>query len=174
MVAEMKQKSGMEKMAQGAKEKLGKAADDVKGALGMKPKPVTDKYRDVGLLVLRIALAMLMLHGISKLSNLDGTGAFFGKLGVPAAGVMALLIGLLETFGALAILLGIGTRLFGVLVALDLLTAVILTNPFKGIQPHELELWFMLAGLAIALTGPGRYSLEEKLAGGKESILHKI
>lgn len=169
----IKEKSGVEKAKDQAKSALGKMGDDVKGALGMKPK--TDKYYDYGLLVLRIAIAMIALHGIMKLTNLAGTGAFFGKLGIPFPEAMAVFIGLLETIGGICILLGIATRVFGILIACDLATAILLTNPLKGISPHEMELWFLLTGIAIALTGPGKYSLREKLAEGKkDSILNKI
>src|SRR5512143_1793952 len=169
----IKEKSGVEKAKDQAKSALGKMGDDVKGALGMKPK--TDKYYDYGLLVLRIAIAMIALHGISKLMNLAGTGAFFGKLGVPLPELMAVFIALLETVGGICILLGIATRVFGILIAFDLATAILLTNPLKGISPHEMELWFMLTGIAIALTGPGKFSLREKLAGDKkDSVLNKI
>jgi putative oxidoreductase len=169
----MKEKSGMDKMADKARSSVDKMKDDVKGALGMKPK--TDKYYDYGLLVLRIAISMIALHGIMKLMSLDGTAAFFGKLGIPIAGVMAVFIALLETVGGICILLGIATRVFGVLLACEFVVAILLTNPFKGIMPHEAELWFLLTGIAIALTGPGKYSLREKLAGDKkDSILNKI
>ncbi len=169
----LKEKSGMEKAKDQAKSALAKAGDDVRGALGMKPK--TDKYQDFGLLALRLAASMIAMHGIMKLTSLAGTGAFFAKLGIPLPEVMAVVIALIETVGGICILLGIATRVFGILVACDLATAIILTNPFKGLQPHELELFFVLTGLAVALAGPGKYSLREKLAAGKpDSILNKI
>ncbi|MFN7990968.1 MAG: DoxX family protein [Candidatus Micrarchaeia archaeon] len=166
-------KSAGDKIVDDAKSSVSRMADNAKGALGLKPKE--DKNLGYGLLVLRIALAMMVFHGFTKLTNLDGTGAFFGKLGIPIPGVMALLIGLLEFAGGLCILAGIGTRIFGALFAIDLATAILLTNPLKGVQPHELELWFMLAGIAIALMGPGTLSLSEILSkGDKDSIFAKI
>ncbi len=168
----MKEKSGMEKAKDQAKSAMAKMGDDVRGALGMKPK---DPYADYGLLALRLSVSMIALHGIMKLTSLDGTAAFFGPLGIPIPGVMAIIIALIETVGGICILLGIATRVFGVLVACDLLTAILLTNPFKGIMPHEVELFFVLGGLAVALAGPGRFSLRELLAGkDKDHILNKI
>lgn len=167
----MKEKSGVEKAKDQAKSAVSKMGDDVKSALGMKPK--TDKYYDYGLLVLRIAVSMIALHGIMKFMSLGGIASFFGSLGIPLPGVMAPIIALIETVGGLCILLGIATRVFGILIACDLTVAILLTNPLKGIMPHELELWFVLTGIAIALTGPGKYSLREKLAG-KYPILDKI
>ncbi len=169
----MKEKSGVEKAKDQAKSALSKVGDDVRGALGLKPK--TDPYVDYGLLALRLAVSMIALHGIMKLTSLDGTAAFFGHLGIPIPSVMALVIALIETVGGICILLGIATRVFGILVACDLATAILLTNPLKGIQPHELELFFLLTALALALAGPGKYSLREVLAGKQpQSILNKI
>ncbi len=168
----MKEKTGVEKAKDQAKSALGKVGDDVRGALGLKPK---DPYLDYGLLALRLAVSMIALHGVAKLSNIDGTATFFGHLGIPLPSVMAILIGLIEVVGGICILLGIATRVFGILVACDLATAILLTNPLKGISPHELELFFLLTGLAVALAGPGKYSLREALAGKQqESMLNKI
>ncbi len=166
-------KNAGEKILDDAKASVSRVADDARGALGLKPKE--DKNLNYGLLALRIAVSMIALHGFTKLTGLAGTAGFFGKLGIPIPFIMALLIGLIEFVGGICVLAGIGTRVFGVLIALDLATAIILTNPLKGIQPHELELWFMLAGIAIALCGPGKYSLSEMLSkGDKNSILVKI
>jgi uncharacterized membrane protein YphA (DoxX/SURF4 family) len=150
----MKEKSAAEKMADKARSSVAKATDDVKGALGMRPK--TDKYRDYGLAALRIALAMVALNGVSMLAGHAGAGD--------------LIIGLFEAAAGLAILLGILARLSGALVALWMALAILLGSPL-GL---ELEMLFLLCGIALALTGPGKYSLEEKLAGGRESVLHRI
>ncbi|HSB47275.1 MAG TPA: DoxX family protein [Candidatus Bilamarchaeum sp.] len=163
-------KKSVDKMKEGAKSTIGKVSDDVKEKLGLTPK---DPYMDYGLLVIRIGLAMFMIHGFSKLTGLEGTAMFFGKLGIPAAGIMALFIGLLELVGGLAMLLGLGTRLFGLLLTINMVVAIVLTKLGKGVP--ELELWFLFGSLAIALTGPGKFSLREMLTKGKkDSILSKI
>ncbi len=160
----IKEKSGVDKAKDQAKSALGKMGDDVKGALGIRPK--TDKYYDYGLVAVRLALAIVLLHGISLLGSPAGD-----SFGIPLSGFAAALAGLLEMLAGLAILLGVVARVSGALVALDMAVSILLTSSMLG---RELEAVLLLCGLAIALTGPGRFSLEEKIAGGKDSPLHRI
>ncbi|MFA5106634.1 MAG: DoxX family protein [Candidatus Micrarchaeia archaeon] len=130
---------------------------------------------DWGMLALRAAVVLFFFHGLSKLTNLDGTSTFFASLGIPFPWIMALFIALLETLGPIAILFGIGTRYFAALLAMDMLVAILLARlgmvlkaglPM-GITKAELEFTYMLATAAIALIGPGKYSLEAWLAKKK-------
>ncbi len=75
-----------------------------------------DKTRKVdflGPLALRIYLApIFILAGWHKLSALEDTSYYFGEyLGLPAPMLMALLAGLAEFVGGIALVLGIGLRL---------------------------------------------------------------
>ncbi|WP_067540210.1 DoxX family protein [Nocardia crassostreae] len=65
---------------------------------------------DAGLLVLRLAIGLtLAAHGVQKLfgwfggGGISGTGKFFTASGYPAGDVMAVIAGLSETFGGLAL-----------------------------------------------------------------------
>ena len=62
-------------------------------------------------LIGRILLSIIfILSGFSKLTGLSGTAGYFGGMGIPAPMVVAVLVGLLELLGGLAILIGFRTR----------------------------------------------------------------
>src|SRR4030095_14026175 len=139
-------KDKMDSTKKKAGQAMSRMGDDVKGAMGIKKE---NKHLDCGLLVIRIALLMFAIHGFSKLTGLEGTAAFFGKLGIPAADIMALFIGLLEFVGGICMFLGIGTRVFGILLTLNMVVAIALTKLAKICAPPELEPLFLFFSLAI-------------------------
>lgn len=63
------------------------------------------------ILIGRILLSIIfILSGFSKLTALGGTAGYFGSMGIPAPMVVAVLVGLLELLGGLAVLIGFRTR----------------------------------------------------------------
>lgn len=157
-------KKSVDKVKEGAKSTIGKVSDDVREKLGMKPR---DPYLDYGLLAIRIGLAMFMIHGFQKLTGLEGTAGFFANVGIPAAGVMAVVVGLVEFFGGLAMLLGVATRLAGALMSMVMLVAIVAVKLKTGWPAFELDLAFLSMAVGIALAGPGMLSLKEYLTKGK-------
>jgi uncharacterized membrane protein YphA (DoxX/SURF4 family) len=165
-------KKSVEKMKDSAKSSVDKMADDVRERLGMKPK---DPYSDYGLLVIRLGLAMFTIYGLQKLTGLDGTAGFFANVGIPAAGVMAVVVACVEFFGGLAMLLGIGTRLFGALLSIVLIVALATVKLKAGWPAMEVDLALLTMALGMAFTGPGKLSLRELLTKNqKDHILSKI
>src|SRR5690606_15400585 len=86
---------------------------------------------DTGLLVLRLALGLTMAaHGAQKLfgwfggGGLEGTGQFFAMSGYPAGETMALIAGLTETLGGLALAVGLLTPLAGAAVLGTMINAM--------------------------------------------------
>src|SRR3989344_590918 len=114
---------------------------------------------DLGLLLIRLALAAVFLvHGIQKLSNLSGTGMFFGKVGI--APFFAYIVAAVETLGGLAMLLGVFTGVAGVLIAIVMACAIYFVKFSKGFSGGwEFDLTLLLAALGVALSGSGKYSL---------------
>lgn len=121
---------------------------------------------DLGKLILRVALALLILfHGISKV--LGGVGPIAGmlaKIGMPAA--LGYLVYIGEVVAPLMILLGVWTRVGGLIIAINMVVAVLLvhTAQFFTLSPTggwalELQAMFFVAAIAIALLGAGRHSL---------------
>lgn len=114
--------------------------------------------KSTGLLLVRIALAIVFLsHGISKLSDMDSTIAFFGSLGLGA--FFAWLIAIVETLGGLFMLLGVWTCVTGAALAVTMIMAIILVKSKMGFPAMELEIVLLASSLAIALGGAGKYAI---------------
>lgn len=116
--------------------------------------------KSAGMFVLRLVTGLIfVLHGAMKLSAIALIGAFFGQLGVPAALTVAWFIALLEIIGGAALILGVATRLFGALFAIEMVVAIFLTGVSRGFSAHEFELLLAASSLAIALAGSGSWSV---------------
>ncbi len=128
---------------------------------------------DVGLLLLRLVLGLTMAaHGSQKLfgwfggGGIDGTGAFFDAKGYPAAKFMAVVAGLSEVGGGLALAVGLLAPLAAAAILGTMLNALAVTwsgNFFAAKGGSEYELLLIAAAAALALTGPGRYAVDRYL-----------
>jgi len=116
-------------------------------------------------LVLRIGLGIIMAsHGWQKFSNIAGTTEFFGGLGVPAPGLMAWVVTIVELVGGLCIAFGLATRLWALLFVIVMLVAIALARFETGaVSEYELELSLLVGALSLALGGPGGPSLDRSL-----------
>jgi putative oxidoreductase len=129
----------------------------------------TDTFRstdDSGKLLLRAVLAILLLfHGFSKLSGgIDPIIGMVEKAGLPGAFGYLVYIG--EVLAPLLILVGVFTRAAALVVAINMVVALLLahTSQFFSINGTggwalELQGMFLAGALAVALLGAGRYSL---------------
>jgi len=121
---------------------------------------------DAGKLVLRVALALILLfHGVAKLTGGIGfVGDMLAKAGAPA--VLGYLVYVGEVVAPLMILAGVYTRLAAVVVAINMIVAVLLvhTSQFftlndQGGWALELQAMFFAGAVAVALLGAGRHSI---------------
>jgi len=124
-------------------------------------------------LLLRSALgAILLTHGLPKLVG-GGHGSMADPmaasvrlietvLGLPFAPQLAFLVMLLETAGALMLLLGIGTRLVAALFSLEMLGICLALGPTWAWIDRGIEYPVLLGMLAIYIVarGAGRYSVD--------------
>lgn len=115
--------------------------------------------RSFGLLLIRVATGLVFfMHGWSKVTGLGGVEAMFVHLGLWAW--VGIFIAWLEVLGGLALILGVATRFFGVVFAIEMLVAIFLTGGLTGSRGvDDLQLILMLVSLGIAFAGSGRYSL---------------
>lgn len=129
----------------------------------------TNSQADLCKLILRVALGVLiLLHGIAKLKG--GVGGIEGMLagqGLPRELAYGAYLG--EVLGPLLLIVGYQTRFGAVLVAINMLFAIGLAHmgqlsQFTGQGGWALELqgMFLASAIAIAMMGPGRFSLNER------------
>jgi len=103
-----------------------------------------------------------MMHGLPKLLDISNTQNSFTNMGLPPE--LAIIIGLLEFIGGLAILLGVFTRIVAGLLAIDMIGAILLVKLSKGfIDGYELDLLYLAIMISLMLTGPGNLSIEKNV-----------
>jgi len=131
---------------------------------GLPPRP------DAGLLLLRLGVGTLILfHGIFKLTH--GVAWIAGPLG--AVGLPTWLqygVYVAEVVAPVLVIVGLWARPAALVMAFDMFMAIFLArradvakiNPMGGGWAIELELMFLVAALAIALAGSGRYGLGKR------------
>ena len=121
---------------------------------------------DFGRLILRVVLGLLiLLHGIAKLRG--GMGGIVGLVeshGLPGVLGYGVLIG--EVLAPLMLIVGFYARIGALLVAANMLFAFALVHMGdighlneQGGWALELQGMFLFAAIALALLGPGRYSV---------------
>ncbi len=127
------------------------------------------KYRDAGLLVMRIGLgAMFMMHGLPKLAGgpkmWAGLGKAMANLGIDVWptfwGFMAAAT---EGIGGLLLIIGIFYRPVCLLLTFTMIVAASTHfkagDKFMDKTSRPIELAFAFVGLAFA--GPGRFSVDK-------------
>lgn len=125
-------------------------------------------YNDIGLLVLRLTagLTMLIVHGIPKLSQVNGFTENLAKSGFPFPKLNAYLATSAETIFPLLIILGIFTRVASAIAAFNMFVAAIVFHMIiKGddFGGYEKALLYFFIFITLAITGSGRYSVEKLL-----------
>lgn len=128
-------------------------------------------YKSYAWLPIRFVLAAVFIfHGYGKLFAEPGIAGFTGMLsglGIPAAGVMAIVIALIEFAGGILMLLGLFSRYVAVLQTAIMLVAIVTVHWANGFNFMDVGWAFnfvMIGGLlGIILNGPGIWNLETKL-----------
>ena len=121
---------------------------------------------DFGKLILRLTLGVLvLLHGVAKLrGGLDPIAGMVTAQGLPAFLAYGALVG--EVLGPLMLIAGFYARIGAVLVAINMLFAFALAHVGQlgmlneqGGWALELQAMFLFIAIALALLGPGRFSV---------------
>ncbi|EDZ66084.1 DoxX subfamily, putative [Nitrosococcus oceani AFC27] len=123
----------------------------------------------LGKLILRLTLGILVLfHGINKITyGISGIEGMLQGIGLPASIAYGVYIG--EILGPILLLLGWYARLGAGLIAINMLFALFLAHrpELLNLTPQggwalELQGMFLFTALALILTGPGRFSLNNR------------
>ncbi len=103
-----------------------------------------------------------MMHGLPKLLDISNTQNSFMNMGLPPE--LAIIIGLLEFIGGLAILLGVFTRIAAGLLAINMIGAMLQVKLAKGfIGGFELDLLYLAIMISLMISGPGNLSIEKNV-----------
>jgi putative oxidoreductase len=123
--------------------------------------------RDRALLLLRLAAGgVFVAFGAGKFVNHGSELTSFKTYGLPAPEAFVIVIGVIELIGGLLLIAGVLTRLAALVLAGDMIGAIIVSGIEKGeivsltVAPAEL-----VAMLILLWTGPGAISLRSSLPG---------
>jgi putative oxidoreductase len=110
---------------------------------------------------------LITLHGLGKLPPGEGFVGWVGGMGFPVPTLAAWLAALTEVVVAGLVLVGLFTRPLGLLLFVYFLIVAFVAHQGDPLGDRELPLIFGAIGLALALIGPGRFSIDAVL--GRES-----
>ena len=121
------------------------------------------------ILIGRILLAAIfLLSGFGKLTAISGTAGYFGAMGLPVPTVTAIVVGLIELLGGIAILVGFQTRIAAWVLAIFTIATALVAHTGWADQNqmiHFLKNVAITGGfLLLASSGPGAYSIDAKRA----------
>lgn len=130
-----------------------------------------DKYRDYGLLLIRIGFGLYMFfgHGLGKITGgpeqwtqLGGTMGLFGITFLPA--VWGFLSAIAESVGALLVTVGFLTRPAALLLIGNMIVAASM-HIITGNGSPEMAILYALVWIGVLLMGPGPYSVDASMGG---------
>lgn len=127
------------------------------------------RYDDLGKLVVRLmAGGLILFHGVHKILNpgsLDFIRTLLSSMSLPTALAYGVYLG--EVVAAVMVILGIYSRIGGLLIIGNMLFALVLAHRAEmfaltdtGGWALELQAFFLFSGLAILLLGSGRLALK--------------
>ncbi|MFY9690335.1 MAG: DoxX family protein [Candidatus Acidiferrales bacterium] len=126
-----------------------------------------EKLKPLALLLLRAALGVIFIcHGYPKLfGHTRQTMEAFDHMGFPA--YFAYLAGVIEFFGGCLLLIGLFTRIAGLLIAAEMTVALvqvhrILEDP-RAVHNYEFPLVLAVAAFALTSLGAGLVSFDHVL-----------
>src|ERR1700735_3224623 len=128
-----------------------------------------EKLKPVALLFLRLGLAAIFIfHGYPKLFGHAGQWLdAFGHMGFPR--YFAYIAGALEFFGGLLLIVGLFTRIAGLLLAIEMAIAIWREHLPQGnlldVHNYELPLALFVGAFALAAVGAGMISLDHLIYG---------
>lgn len=134
------------------------------------------RAESIVLLALRVLLAFTFwAPGLTKLTNLKSTAAWFAEAGIPMPMINAVLAGGTEAIGAVLLLIGLGTRVISMPLVFVMIVAMFTAHDItrwsavvdSGKSGIEMTVYFSLMLLVLIVRGAGslsvdRFTLEKK------------
>lgn len=122
-----------------------------------------NNFNDVALAILRVGFSGAMLtHGIPKINMLlDNPSGFPDPIGI--GGTTTLILAILgEVIAPLLVLIGFKTRIAAIPVIVIMASAAFVVHANDDFGVKEKAILYMIAFIAIALAGAGKYSVDKK------------
>jgi putative oxidoreductase len=130
---------------------------------------MTRTNADLGRLLLRVTLGVcILLHGIAKVQGgVGGIAQGLAAMGLPGFVAYGVYVG--EVVAPLLVILGWFSRIGAALIAVNMIFAIAIAHSadlFKlgeqGGWALELQGMYLMTAIALALLGPGRFSINER------------
>jgi len=124
---------------------------------------------DIGLLLLRIVTGFLFLpHGLAKVStNFVGVKGMLAKAGLPELLYLGTFVG--EIIAPICLILGLFSRISGLLIAFVMVFAIALTDGMAAFTKGatggylgELNFLYLIIGITFFIVGAGKYAIKLK------------
>ena len=127
------------------------------------------KY-EIGLLILRVVLGItFLIHGIAKFQmGLGNVAGWFESIGI--LGFLGYVVAFIELLGGIALILGIGTRIFSALIAIVMVGAIFTSKLSLGFigevaAGYELDVALLAMAVVLVISGSQLLSLDNKFFG---------
>lgn len=130
---------------------------------------MTRTNADLGRLLLRLAVGILILfHGVAKVrGGIDPIAQLVTANGLPGFVAYGVFVG--EVVAAVLVIIGWYSRVGCLIISINMLFAIFLAHRAQLFQlgesggyALELQALYLIVPIALALLGPGRYSLNER------------
>ncbi|MBY0086834.1 DoxX family protein [Brevibacillus sp. M2.1A] len=126
-------------------------------------------------LILRVIAGLTFaIHGVAKFQmGLENVAGFFGTMGLPA--FIAYLVTFLEVVGGIALILGLGTRVFAGALSVVMIGAIFTAKLAVGFlggeggAGYELDLALLAMLVSLGISGSTKFALDTILFG-KRSV----
>lgn len=122
----------------------------------------------LGLTILRVIVGIVFIvHGSQKLFvfGLHGVTQGFTQFGVPLPTLSAPVVTFVELLGGIALVLGLFTRIAAILLAIDMVGAIVFVHAKNGFflpTGYEYALMLLTVFVAIVVSGPGAYAIDDR------------
>jgi putative oxidoreductase len=126
-------------------------------------------FKHLLLLALRLYWGFVFfMAGWGKLHNIPNVTEFFQSLNIPLPGLNAYIASSIECFGGLLLLIGLGSRLVAIPLAIVMIVALTTVHT-GGLQMiwddpdtflKELPVSFLMVALIVFAVGPGMFSVD--------------
>lgn len=126
-----------------------------------------EKLSSIGLLLLRVGIGVLMLvHGITKVQGFSAMAdSFPDPIGMGSQLSLIMAIGA-EVGCSILLIVGLFSRLAAIPLAFTMIVALLVVHAENPWKAKELAALFLLVYVSLILTGPGLFSLDQRLFGG--------